>query len=535
VGQAYLYASLLVVSAIVASVIAIVAWERRNAPGAVPLMILALAMVFWAGTYALHWLSPNQPQPFFWLDATYLGVVIAPTALFVLTLQITNRGNWLKRWLIVALLIEPLLTLILLWTDSWHGWFFGGQRLPGSTTIYRGGFWFYINIFYSYGLILISMVFLVIQYLQSTILARSQTSVILLGAFLPAGINLISLLGFQPLPELDLTPIVFVISSSIFAYGLFHHQLLLIVPVARAVLIESMRDGVLVLDQQNRVIDYNPAACALLNINRRISYGAPIWELLPQWADIDAKESNKLLIPAANGAQRSVNCHITALLDNKKRQIGRLIVLRDLTELEQAYIALQELNERLQIQLEENKTLQEQLREQALRDPLTDLHNRRFLEEALPRELARAVRYAYPIAFIMLDIDHFKYFNDTYGHEAGDRLLQAIAEMLRANIRAGDIACRLGGEEFLVVLPDITEENATQRAEQLRREFEQISLTYHALRLEAKVSLGVSLFPQHGVTPEELMRAADYALYNAKLRGGNCVMVYGDKKAAGAE
>lgn len=522
--RADLYAALLVLSALVAAVIAVVAWLRRNAPGAIPLMILVLAMVWWAITYALHWLTPHQPKPFFWLDATYLGVVTAPTALFSLTLQITHRGHWLKRRVLILLLIEPLLSLVLLWTDPWHGWFFGGQRPTEANTIFQGGFWFYTNIFYSYGLILLSLIFLITQFAQMSGLLRSQTGVILLGAILPVMVNLVSLLGFHPLPDLDLTPIVFVLSSLIFAYGLFRHGLLLIIPVARSVLIESMRDGVLVLDRQNRVVDYNPAVRVLLGTSGQISYGLPIREWLPQLID---KESGRLLIPVANGEQRTVEWN-TVLLSNDKRQpIGRLVVFRDLTDLEQAYIALHELNERLQAQLEENKVLQEQLREQALRDPLTGLYNRRFLEEALPRELARAVRLSYNISFVMLDIDQFKSFNDTYGHEAGDKLLQAMGKVLTTYTRADDIACRLGGEEFLVVMPNITGDTAFQRAEQLRRAFEEISLTYHSLCLNAKISLGVALFPQHGKTPAELLRAADWALYDAKQRGGNCVVVYG--------
>lgn len=526
--QADFYAALLILSALAALLVVVISWLRRSAPGAIPLMILSLAMVWWALTYALHWLSPRQPQPFFWLDATYLGVVTAPTALFALTLYTTDRDNWLKPRRIVLLTIEPLLTLFLLWTDPWHGWFFGGQRLPETNTIYQGGFWFYVNIFYSYGLILISLILLIIRFLQLPGLIRSQIGVILLGAILPVLVNLVSLLGVHPLPDLDLTPIVFVLSSLIFSYGLFRHRLLLIVPVARSVLIESMRDGVLVLDQQNRVVDYNPAARALLGISERIPYGLPISKLPAEQVNVETTRDGKLLIPAVNGGQRIVDWRTVNLKDHKERQVGRLIVMRDITEMEQANTALRELNERLQNQLAENKALQEKLREQALHDPLTGLHNRRYLEETLPRELARATRRSCTIAFIMLDIDHFKQFNDTYGHEAGDMLLQEMGEMLEKNTRAGDIVCRLGGEEFLVVLSDITKEIAAQRAEQLRQAFEEICLTYHVLRLDAKISLGVALFPQHGTTKEELIRAADRALYAAKGRGGNCVVVYGE-------
>lgn len=186
---------------------------------------------------------------------------------------------------------------------------------------------------------------------------------------------------------------------------------------------------------------------------------------------------------------------------------------------------LRQANERLQAQLTKIQALQAQLREQAIRDALTGLFNRRYLEETLERELLRARREASPISLIMLDIDHFKKLNDTFGHKAGDVMLQTLGEVLRTHTRGSDVACRYGGEEFVAVLPGASLELAHQRAEQWRALFEQLSVPYGKVELRATLSLGVAVYPQHGATSDEVLRVADTALYMAKTEGRNRVVV----------
>src|SRR5512145_521163 len=136
------------------------------------------------------------------------------------------------------------------------------------------------------------------------------------------------------------------------------------------------------------------------------------------------------------------------------------MIFRDITERKQVEKRLRYVNDRLQGQLIEIGLLQSKLREQAIRDPLTNLFNRRYLEETLDRELARAKRETYPVCIIMIDLDHFKKINDTYGHDAGDQVLKALANTLSEQSRRGDFACRYGGEEFVIVMPNITKHTA---------------------------------------------------------------------------
>lgn len=165
------------------------------------------------------------------------------------------------------------------------------------------------------------------------------------------------------------------------------------------------------------------------------------------------------------------------------------------------------------------------LRELAIRDPLTGLFNRRYLEESLALEIIRAARKEYTIGIIMADIDHFKRFNDTHGHAAGDAVLVQIAELLHTHVRLSDVICRYGGEEFLIILPEASREITLLRAELIRESAGKLHLQYEGQTLKAvTLSLGIAIFPDHGSSMDVLLGAADAALYRAKRSGRNRVM-----------
>ncbi len=164
--------------------------------------------------------------------------------------------------------------------------------------------------------------------------------------------------------------------------------------------------------------------------------------------------------------------------------------------------------------------LRENLRDQAIRDPLTRLYNRRYLEEALDTELQRAARGRYPVSLLFLDLDHFKRFNDTFGHAAGDVVLQSVAVLLRGFFRTTDLCCRVGGEEFAVILPEATPETAVVRANALRLDIKGMELRHADQPLgRVTVSIGVAAFPTHASTPQQLLQIADACMYKSKVQG----------------
>jgi len=194
-------------------------------------------------------------------------------------------------------------------------------------------------------------------------------------------------------------------------------------------------------------------------------------------------------------------------LDEPIRQLAFIVV-------EQSGMSISNLNRRVAV------------REQSSRDPLTGLYNRRYMEEVLRQHLSRVTRSLHPLAIIMIDIDHFKKFNDVYGHTAGDLLLNELGRFLQSHIRREDIACRYGGEEFTLIMPDATLEHAQQRAEDLRQVVKQLHVhdgdrSYTGVTL----SLGVAAYPQHGRNMETVLRVADAALYRAKQEGRDRTMV----------
>lgn len=171
-----------------------------------------------------------------------------------------------------------------------------------------------------------------------------------------------------------------------------------------------------------------------------------------------------------------------------------------------------------------NVRLRESLRSQAIRDPLTGLFNRRYFEETLRRELHRAGRDGKPLSIVLLDIDHFKRLNDGFGHDAGDAALKVVGEILGRRTRAGDIACRYGGEEFALVFPGMPADVASARVENLRAQIECEDIYFHGRALDqVTVSAGIAVYPDHGIDMDSLVHGADGALYKSKEAGRNRV------------
>jgi diguanylate cyclase (GGDEF)-like protein len=189
-------------------------------------------------------------------------------------------------------------------------------------------------------------------------------------------------------------------------------------------------------------------------------------------------------------------------------------------EAERARSELESLNHELAIKVDEIQRLQTKLRDQAIRDPLTDLYNRRYLQEELGNEIRLAERRYYPVTVVLIDIDHFKQVNDRFGHPVGDRVLVELAELMRGNIRGSDFACRYGGEEFCLVLSDIGIDRATQRIQDLLDRFHALVVNVGSKKLKSLTfSAGLAEYPRHGRSGEALLKAADVALYNAKAAG----------------
>lgn len=532
----------LLLSALITLAASLLTWQR-SVPGSVTLRWLLISMTIWSGAYAVRWIDLSFEAKLFSFKVMYFGILAMPTLFLIFTLQLTRNDQWLTRRNLILLAIEPILSLFLIWTNEFHHYLYYTSIQPveqdGLIMLeFVRGPWYLVNTLYSYAIILLALTVMFLSALRLGPLFRSQYRLIIIGSIIPWASSIFNELNFTALRGLDLTPVAFGISGILFAFAVLRVRFMQLIPVARSHLIDNMQDGVLVLDEYHRIVDCNPALEILMGEQSRSLIGKNAFELFDRWLnhpdDLLGKLEAGTEMRIPNAPSRYLDLRVTPLFDAYKQLNGRLIVFRDVTERKEVERKLRNANSRLQTQLIEIGVLQSQLREQAIRDPLTNLFNRRYLEETLDRELARAARERYAICVMMIDIDHFKQVNDTYGHEAGDVMLKSIAETLTLHTRRGDFACRFGGEEFVIVMPNINTDIAYDRAEALRESLNSMHVSYGRFSLSATFSIGIACYPANGETRESVLRAADKAMYAVKRSGRDDIRSFDDLTPIGS-
>lgn len=301
-----------------------------------------------------------------------------------------------------------------------------------------------------------------------------------------------------------------------------------IIRIARGKVMEHLPEMVFVLDATESIVDANAVAQKWLDKPLDQILGKDPIEVFDEWPQLLQRfffmeyHREEVEIPGA----RTIEVISTPIFNDAGNLEGRVILAYDITERKKLENQLTAANRELQIQLEENERLRAQLQDQAIRDPLTGVFNRRYFTEALESETARAARENTSFSLIILDVDHFKKVNDTYGHKCGDLVLKSLASFLVENTRRSDIVCRFGGEEFVILMPDAAVDDARERAELFRKKFEGLLHSYEDKRIRATFSVGIASFPIHAGSGESLLVAADEALYRSKVGGRNRVSVF---------
>ncbi|WP_380172311.1 diguanylate cyclase [Kineococcus sp. DHX-1] len=491
--------------------------RRRETPAALPLTAALASVSLWGVSVVLQ----NADLPARWLDLTvfpqFLGVGGCVLSLRLFVDAVSGRSLRPRR--VLAFSVEPALLLVVLALDPHLHLFHATVEHVGDPVrrVVTAGPLFWVNAFYSYAVILTAASTIWTLRRGSRGLQRRQATTMLVAILVPFLCNLAVVLPGVAV-AVDITPLAFAVTGVLFAYAVLQQDLLRLVPVARSLVVETVTDAVFVVDARERLVDVNPAGTALLGTEaglRDTVVGRPFAHLVEAVvAEAVAAGEGETVVRLSRGGHLDVRTRW--IRDDHGHPLGRVVVARDVTDRFRAAEALERANDRLRAQVATIERLQADLAEEASRDPLTGLRNRRRFVDDLTARLTTAAEAGHPLSLVLLDVDHFKSINDAHGHAVGDDVLVEVARALGAHARPEDVV-RYGGEEFVVLLPHLDTDAARVRAEELRAACAGVRVGIESLRIT--ISAGVATAPAHGTTPDELLLAADRALYEAKGGG----------------
>ncbi len=637
--------------------IAIYLRRFQSVSAARPFGWLVLLGMLWTLLYALGISTRLLDLQILISHLQFSAVVLVPNTILIIALEYVGLGHWLTRRRLWLLGVVPMLGLLLEWTSADHVFFHTNYYLDASGVApvlqMAHGPWFWFYNAYNAGLI-VAACGLILGAFYARPLHFENSLIMTVAILLPLMADALFRLGFTPVSGFNFASILLILSSILMIFALSRLRLFDVMPVAHRVVINTIHDLMIVLDSRGQIVDFNLAAqerCGLSKalIGKMPAAIAPPWGEVLQRCSECAAHREEIRVPV-DSQELVFELTAAGLLDERQHSLGLLLLLHDVTQINQSQDRLRQLSqaveqspavivltnlagvieyvnpkftevtqyqpeeavgqnprvlnsgltspqtfdvmwktissghewvgefinrkksgeiyyesarispifnpggaithylavkediterkqaedelhkayEKLQAQLQEIQTLQTSLREQAIRDPLTGLYNRRYLQESLERELALAQREAYPISLVMVDVDKLKRINDTYGHDAGDLVLQKISGVLIENTRASDILCRMGGDEFLLVMPGLSAEDSYHWAERLRMKLQLALLPPEESQIYSQVtlSIGIAVFPEHGLTSHQVILAADHAAYQAKASGRDRVVVW---------
>ncbi|NLI94009.1 MAG: diguanylate cyclase [Peptococcaceae bacterium] len=467
-------------------------------------------IVFYNFGYAMELYSQSLSAMIFWNKVQYLGLPFLSLSWFILALKYTGKDNILKsRAFMIGLFIIPCLTFILRYTNDYHHLFYAAMIYDPGTLIpvmrLEKGPWYLVNFIFACACFLLANFLFFSQYKKSTGIIRKQCIILFIASILPWTSLFLDLLNLSPF-GIDYGSFTTTIACILFLFGLFKLELFNLKPLAKDKIFECTADGILILNANYQIIEFNPAASQVLPFLTPKSLGKKIQDVLSE---------NQILLQSIleekhihydvvrEGIKYYYSVITSDILAESNTVIGRIVTISDVSK----YV-----------------DMMEKLNTLATRDELTGVYNRRFFYGQSSFELERAKRNQSPISLIILDIDFFKRINDKFGHEAGDYVLKRISALCLINIRTIDILARMGGEEFVILLPETNWKDAALIANRIRTAIESSQIEYEGFFIKVSASFGVTGVDK--VINEQIndfLRKADSALYEAKENGRNAV------------
>lgn len=506
------YVVIMTLTGVFQIILAIIGYTNRQVfAGTKTFAWLSLFSAIYAFGHAFELTSSTLDGAMFWVVFQYLGLPFTAPGTLILVLQYVGLDKHLNKVTYFLYYLIPIISVTLVATNSYHHLFYKSVEV----TYHQGtplldmtiGQWYIVHGSYTSGTLLIGFLFLIRYWLKTKSRQWKQILTLMIGIILPVIASFVYLVGLTPL-GIDPVPIVMFFTASLYLWAILSTHMLVVAPIAKDSVFDSMRDGVIVLDLSNQVAEYNSAAFKLfpnLKIGIMIEdverAGNKISKTLD---DFVGKSITREIEYNIQNSISYFQIRVSPIQKRNGQVVGTAIVLQNVTEYKQ---------------------LQYQLEALAYKDGLTGIFNRSYFLEQSKQKLKEMTDKRETISFILFDIDHFKQINDNFGHFAGDKAIQHTVSVCKNMLEEEMIFGRYGGEEFVLMLPSYTRTDATAFAEVLRRRLDETTLRYNDQDIRVTASFGVTGIDEntrnHSV--DQLLKEADHALYKAKRNGRNCV------------
>ncbi|QCC84403.1 diguanylate cyclase [Desulfovibrio desulfuricans] len=479
-------------------------------------MFLFMAIFIYSVGYIFELSSTTPETIYLSLKIEYLGAPFIPVLWFVFAIYYNNHAIKSKT-LLALLFVIPVITVVMLYTNGYHHvhykTFAVDDSGPFPVAATQKGWWYYIDFIYKMLLAFAGLGLFAVAYGKASGYRKRQAKTIFIGAFCIWTGNLLQTLGLAPY-GIDIEPFFLSAALPLSGFAMSRLRMFDLVPIARDKVFKTMSASVIVLDDRQRVVDFNDSAVSILPALSDDAVGRHVRAVFPAETtfDIDGlvqEEAAEISLPVGGGMRfYKVSCARVAASGHNS---GLIISLYDVTE---------------------GKEMLEKMQRIASRDALTQVFSRWYFMDALQHEVERCRQAGGRLSFMLLDIDHFKLVNDSYGHMAGDNVLCGITRVLRQVLGAGAMLGRYGGEEFSILLPGMGQAEAVAAAERLRQAAAAAETRFGGVAVMVTISIGVAEVAfapgaAQGMSNlqlcDALILAADTALYQAKQDGRNKV------------
>lgn len=475
---------------------------------------LLICLLIWTVGFILEIMGVSLSTKLFWANIQFLGILFIPILLLLLTITITGRGTRYIPFL-KLMTILVIASIGVIWTNDLHHLFRVNPSIDIETASFPilvndYGFWFnFIQSPTAYITYLLNFSLLIQAIRISEKTYRMQATFILACLVLPLLTDLIYVLGYSPIPNFNLTIIMFSLSGLIVGWALFRYKMFDLGPMAYQLVIQNMQDGVVVINKNERMVSLNSAAYEIIGTTEAEALGEPIDKIIPFWDTLNHNERNIYTHPLEinNENEQHYEILISPIFSKPEKIIGQVITLRNVTQ---------------------RVKLQQETQVLASTDSLTNVLNRRAFFNSMGEALQASMKSKTSLTFIMFDIDNFKEINDQHGHHFGDKTLVKVAETCMEHLRKREILGRYGGDEFCVLLPETNIEQTKTIANRLFQAISTLNFSSNEKNVILNVSMGIAVYyGKEKVDIGDILNTADKALYKAKEAGKNQYVIMG--------